>query len=520
MKHCRHGLSLILLLVLWVIPQPEMQAQAQAQDQDQALESSRLSSQIDEIIDAEEFKNAFWGVTVIDLESGQTLYERNAGKSFVPASNMKLYSTSAALDLLGPSYVYQTRVYIDGPVDDGVLYGNLIVRGAADPTIGGHYDALTGEWEAEVDAVHVFREWADSLRSAGVTRIEGDIIGDDDVVDDVPLGPGWSWDDETYYYAAQLSGLSFNDNVVHMHVEAEDRGGPARIWWDPINTDYVDVINRSRSVHPDSSMDEGYLRHRNTNTIEVTTLVPLGDNDIEEITVENPTLFFAHVLRETLQNAGVAVAGDAVDVDFISIKPNYSAPMIRRVAVHRSRTLSDIVRMVNKPSQNLYADMLIKTLAAEFPRQSEDEKPGSTELGLEVAMQTLVKAGIDTSGIQLADGSGLSRHNLVTPGMTVSLLRYMWNYPDDRVRAAFYNSLPVAGVEGTLRNRMRSGPARENLRAKTGSLSNASSLSGYIQAADGTPLAFAAMCNHFTTRTRDVRRAQDLLADVLAGFRK
>jgi D-alanyl-D-alanine carboxypeptidase/D-alanyl-D-alanine-endopeptidase (penicillin-binding protein 4) len=176
--------------------------------------------------------------------------------------------------------------------------------------------------------------------------------------------------------------------------------------------------------------------------------------------------------------------------------------------------------MVNKPSQNLYADMLIKTLAAEFPRQSEDEEPGSTELGLEVAMQTFVKAGIDTSGIQLADGSGLSRHNLVTPGMTVSLLRYMWNYPDDRVRAAFYNSLPVAGVEGTLRNRMRSGPARENLRAKTGSLSNVSSLSGYIQAADGTPLAFAAMCNHFTTRTRDVRRAQDLLADVLAGFRK
>jgi D-alanyl-D-alanine carboxypeptidase/D-alanyl-D-alanine-endopeptidase (penicillin-binding protein 4) len=411
-------------------------------------------------------------------------------------------------------------VYVDGPVEEGVLRGNLIVRGAADPTIGGHYDAATGRWKAEVDALHIFREWADSLLAAGISSIEGDIIGDDDVVDDVPLGEGWSWDDESAYYSAQLSGLSFNDNVIHMHVQADDAEGPARIRWDPINTDYVEIVNRTRTVHPDSSIEEGYHRRRSTNTIDVTTLIPRGQDDIEEITVENPTLFFAHVLRETLQNSGIAVAGRPVDVDLISIKPDYVGPHMRRVAVHTSRPLSDIVRMVNKPSQNLYADMLIKTLAAEFPRQDDELKPGSADLGIEVAMQTFIKAGIDTSRIQLADGSGLSRQNLVTPEMTVSLLKFMWSYPDDRVRTTFYDSLPVAGVEGTLRFRMRSGPANQNVRAKTGSLSNVSSLSGYVQAADGTPLAFAAMCNHYTTPSRTVRRAQDLLANALAGFRK
>ncbi len=505
-------LSFLVAFALWPLSQSVVHAQQTG--------VPHLASQIDAIVSAEEFENAFWGITVVDLESGSVLYDRNARKSFVPASNAKLYTTSAALDLLGPAYTYRTRLYVGGPIEGGVLRGNLIVRGSADPTIGGHYEAASGEWEAEVDAVRLFREWADSLRAAGVERIEGDVIGDDDVVDDVPLGHGWSWDDETYYYSAQLSGLSFNDNVVQLHVEAESLGRPANVWWDPVNTDYVTVINRSLTIHPDSSKDAGYMRRRGTNTIEVSTLVPLGRDDVVEITVENPTLFFVHVLRETLRQAGVAVDGEAVDVDFISIKPDYSDPDVRRVAVHASQPLSDLVSMVNKPSQNLYADMLVKTLAAEFPRPDDDAEPGSARLGIDVAMKTLVRAGVDTSRIRLVDGSGLSRNNLVTPEMTAALLKYMWNHEDDGARTAFYDSLPVAGVEGTLRNRMRTGPAYRNLRAKTGTLSNVSSLSGYVRGSDGTPLAFALMCNHFTTPTRHVRRAQDRLASVLAGYRK
>ena len=483
--------------------------------------ADELARSIREIIHAEEFGNAFWGVMVLDLETGAVVAEENAGKSFVPASNVKLYTTAAALDQLGPQYRYRTRIYVSGDVEDGVLHGNLIVRGSGDPTIGGHYDAASGRWEAEVDGTRLFREWADSLRAAGISQIRGDIIGDDDIVDDQPLGRGWSWDDETYYYAAQLSGLAFNDNVVHMRVEGRRPGEPANIRWYPYDTDYVDVVNNTRTTPTGTRVDEGYYRVRGTNTVEVTTEVPAGGEDIEEITVENPTLFFVHVLRESLLEAGIAVLGDPVDVDELSIKPDYNDPSVRRVAVHSSQPLSEIISVVNKPSMNMYADMLVKTLAAEFPRpQEEDLDPGSWELGLDIAMATFVKAHIDTSAIQLADGSGLSRQNLVTPAMTGSLLQYMWTHPKRDVRDAYRTSLPLAGVEGTLRNRLRSGPAHRNLRAKTGSLSNVSSLSGYVESADGRMLAFAMMANHFTTRTSAVRDAQDRIVTLLATYRR
>ena len=456
---------------------------------------------------------------LVNLRTGETIYRRNDRKSFTPASNTKLYTTAAALDLLGPEYRYRTRVYVDGFVQDSLLFGNLIVRGSADPTIGGHYDLKTGSWEAEIDFTRLFRDWADSLRAAGIAGIEGDIIGDDDVVDDVPLGPGWSWDDETYYYAAQMSGLVYNDNVIHLYVEGRELNMPAEIHWHPFNTDFVRVINRTRTLGPGGAVDEEYERLRGTNTIDVRTLVPERKQDIEEITVENPTQFFVHVLRESLLASGISVKGEAVDVDLLSVKPDYSATQMRQVALNTSAPLSDIVAGINKPSQNLYADMVLKTLGAELPVDDDDLKPGSSAMGVEVAMKTFSRAGIDTSRIQLVDGSGLSSMNLVTPEMTTLLLAYMWNHPSLSVREAFYNSLPIAGTEGTLRNRLKSGPARDNLRAKTGSLSNVSTLSGYLRTENGTPLAFSLMSNHYTTRTSEVRDAQDAVVNLLARFR-
>lgn len=479
-----------------------------------------LERAIANVLDSADFENAFWGLRVVDLETGETLYARNDEKSFVPASNVKLYTTAAALDQLGPRYRYRTRVYIDGPIENGVLRGNVIVRGSADPTIGTHYEPVEGKWEDEADATHLFREWADSLRAAGVTRVDGDVVGDDDVIDDVPLGSNWAWDDETYYYSAQLSGLPFNDNVIHMYVTARELGAPASIRWYPYNTDYVQVRNKSVSIHPDSSLDEGYQRLRGTNTIDVTTRVPVGDEDIEEITVENPTKFFAHVLRETFQHEGIAVSGTAVDVDELSIKPQYRDPAYRRIAYHLSPPLADIVSIINKPSQNLFADLVLKTLAAEFPRETDEFEPGSSEMGIEVAMRTYASAGIDTSRLQLVDGSGLSRLNLVTPEMTTQLLEYMWKHESPGVTDAFYSSLPVAGAHGTLRNRFERSPAGGNLRAKTGSLTAVSSLSGYITSGDDRPLAFSMMSNHYTTRTREIRRAQDAIVEILARYRR
>lgn len=483
---------------------------------------SQLARAIDAVLADRAFANAFWGVVVVDLESGETLYRRNADKSFVPASNVKLYTTAAALDQLGPEYRYETRLYIDGPIVDGVLHGNLIVRGAGDPTLGGHYDPETGEYDEFADATKVFRDWADSLRAAGITEITGDLIGDDDIVDDEPLGPGWSWNDETYYYAAQLSGLSFNDNVVHVQIRGRQNGQPGSVTWQPFETDYVEIVNQTRTGPSNSSIREGYRRERGTNRIILTSRVPAGRVDSEALTVDNPTLFAVHVLRETLHRAGITVHGRPVDVDSLADRPDYVGGGLRRVAVHTSRPLSDVVRMINKPSQNLYAEMLLKTLAAERAGApgTQNLVHGSTEMGLKVAERTFARAGIDTEILQLVDGSGLSRRNLVTPEMTAALLRYMWNHPDEAVREAFYASLPIAGVDGSLRNRLRSGPAYRHVRAKTGTLGNVSSLSGYVRSARGTPLAFVMMTNHYTAGSQAVRNAQDAIATLLARYQE
>ncbi|MEX0600716.1 MAG: D-alanyl-D-alanine carboxypeptidase/D-alanyl-D-alanine-endopeptidase, partial [Rhodothermales bacterium] len=477
-----------------------------------------LQLEIDRLIDADAFSHAFWGVHAVDMETGRTIYSRNASKNFVPASNVKLYTTAAALDQLGPFFRYETSLYVDGPVENGILRGNLIVRGAADPTFGGHYHAQSGTWDRNIDGLSPFRGWADSLRAAGIRYVDGDIVGDDDVIDDEPLGASWSWDDETYYYSAQIGGLSFHDNVIHLHVEGTDPGGPAAVRWEPFNTSYVDVVNRSLTVDQEQTVEEGYRRVRGTNTIDVTSRVPVGGEDVEEITVENPTRYFVHVLRESLMRSGIAVAGKPIDVDDISIKPDYEGAHLRRIAVHRSPLLPDVAALVNKASQNLYADNLIKTLAAHVPHDDDDLAPGSSERGIDIAMKTFVRAGIDTSRIRLVDGSGLSRLNLIAPNMTTSLLEYMWRHDDRLIREAFYASLPLAAETGTLRYRLADGPAAGRMRGKSGSLSGVSTLSGYVESAGGRTIAFSIACNHFTSPASRVRAAQDAIVHALARY--
>ncbi len=479
----------------------------------------RLRNDINRVLDAERFEHGFWGVHVLDVESGRTLYARNAGKSFVPASNAKLYATAAALDLLGPDYRFETRVYIDGVVDeDGALQGNVIVRGGADPTLGGHYLADSGDWDEDIDALAVFRAWADSLRAAGVRRIAGDVIGDDDIIDDIPLGANWAWDDETWYYSAQLGGLTFHDNVIHLYVHGQSPGMPATLTWEPLNTGYAQVVNRTRTTEAGTRLKERYRRLRGGNIVEVSVTLPPGASELEEITVENPTAYTVYVLREALLASGIAVAGDPVDADDLSIKPSYETPAYRLVATHRSAPLSDVAAMVNKPSQNLYADLIMKTIGAELPQEDSDLAPGSAAMGVQTAMGTFARAGVDTSAIRLVDGSGLSRLNLIAPEMTTSLLSFMWTHPNERVRDAFYDSLPVAGESGSLKRRLRQGAAAGNMRGKTGTLTFASSLSGYVRARSGRMLAFSIMSNHHIRGSGDVRRAQDAIVERLAQF--
>lgn len=471
-----------------------------------------LADIIDTTLARDDFGGSIWGVAIVNLNSGYTLYERHPHTLFTPASNTKLFTSAAALEQMGPDYRFTTRVFADGTVRDSVLDGNLIVRGSGDPTIGGR--------EQEDDPTAVFRAWADSLRAAGINRIAGNIIGDDDIFTDEPLGYGWSWDDTPYYYAAEIGGLAFNRNTVDVTIESRMVGMPGHVRWTPFNTDYVTIVNQTETIGASKEEDEEYERPLGSNTIYLRTKLPQGMTEEESLTISNPTRYFTHVLRQVLERQGITVEGDPVDVDALDRKPDYASPSMRPVARYTSIPLSEIVRTLNRESSNLYAEQILRTLGVEHPADSVDAnvKPGSAEMGVEAAMRTYVRAQIDTSRIQFADGSGLSRHNLVTPRSVVKLLTYLWNHPNSAVSRSFYSSLPIGGENGTLEYRFRgSARARGRVHAKTGTLSNASALSGYVRTADGTPIAFAILCNHHITDSDFVREAQDIIVNALAG---
>jgi len=503
----RFGPAVLLIALLIALPANPLHAQAPYPER---AATEQLTQTITDTIESKTFQGAFWGIHIVNLRSGTVLYSKNADHNFVPASNVKLFTTAAALEQLRPNYRYQTNVYADGPVEDGTLKGNLIIRGSGDPTLGGY--------QQRDNPTQVFRRWADTLRAQGITHIRGNIIGDDRQLDETPLGEGWTWNDITYAYAAEIGGLVFNENTVNIRVTGRKIGEPARVTWEPFETNYVTVVNRSRTVPYSKEEDEEYQRLMGTNTIHVDTRVHPNDWKKESITISNPTLYFTHVLRQVLQRNGISVNGHPADLDEIDLAPSYETSSIHKVASYTSPPLSRIARTLNHESRNLYAEQLLRTLAAENPPEtSEDLDPASSPLGVKAVRETLGRAKIDTSTIQLVDGSGLSRKNLARPRSVVRLLKYMWLHSDADVSSAFYDSLPKGGKEGTLKYRFEGdAPAKEKVRAKTGTLSGTSSLSGYVTSREGTPIAFAVFCNHHLSDSDDARSAQDVLVNALA----
>jgi D-alanyl-D-alanine carboxypeptidase/D-alanyl-D-alanine-endopeptidase (penicillin-binding protein 4) len=285
--------------------------------------------------------------------------------------------------------------------------------------------------------------------------------------------------------------------------------------WEPATT-YIEVRNETITISHDSSIAESYVRDPDDNVFVLGSRVPEGRIDREALAVWNPTLYFAHVLRETLEAAGIPVRGAAVDVDDRARRPDYADDRIRRLALHRSPPISDIAALVNKPSHNLAAESLLKTLGRLPETKGAASLPGSWERGAQIVARTLARAGIDTNDVRLLDGSGLSRLNLITPHAFAQLLGYMWNHPDEAVRDAFVASLAAGGGEGTLSSRFSSGATAGRVRARTGTMTSVSALAGYLMRGSRPPIAFVVVCNNYTVPTRRVRAAQDDIVNLLA----
>lgn len=460
---------------------------------------TELRDQLDDYFNDQNFSNAIWGVMVKSLKTGEVIYKRNADKLFIPASNMKLFTSSAALLLLGSDFVYETDFFVNGDLEKGVLKGDLIIQGSGDPTISNRF--------YEGAHTKIFEDWADTLKAKGIWVISGNIYGDDSYFDNVGLGKGWSVDYESNWFAAPAGALSFNDNSLEIKIEPGDINFPAKISLTP-DTKYVMLASKVITVDENSESSVSVFRLRGTNLISVTGNIRNDSKPIvEHVSISDPTMFFLTVLREVFEKKGIVVQGRVGNID--SSEKNIVPDNLTPLFTHSSVPLRMIIKELNKNSNNFYAEQILKTIGAEIYNY------GTVDNGVKACRDIFNTMGINPDNMVMADGSGLSRLNLVTPRQIVNMLTYMYKSEEF---PKFYGSLPIGGVDGTLIDRMKKSSAENNVRAKAGYINNVSALSGYLKTVSGEQLVFSILVNNYLAPIALVNYIQDNVCHRLVNF--
>lgn len=460
-----------------------------------ADQRAALRQSIDSAVNAPQFANAFWGILIVDPASGDTLYSHNAGKLFMPASNQKIITGATALAQLGADYTYRTAFATRGSVRDSTLRGDLVVIGRGDPTISDHM---------RKDAMEPLRALADSLRAHGIARIRGHVVAGGDAFAGPVLGYGWDWDDLDYGYGAGIDELLFNEGFTLVKAYAGDRpGAPIRITTRPtMRGPKVRVTALTVAAPTDSGAKKPSLVFRYDSLsggVLVEGAIVVGDSADEEVAHRVPKQAYLDALVEALGDRGVKI--DAAKTDTTARVDT----LFRLV----SPPLREILPALEKPSQNQIAEVLFRTLAL------EKTGVGTTDSARKVIERQLAAWGAKPEGAAVRDGSGLSRHDYVSPE---TLVRVLAAIRGDSAFQVFYDALPIAGVDGTLERRMRGTPAEGNVHAKTGSVDKARSLSGYATTADGHLVIFSALCNNWTVPVRQVEAVQDMIGARLAAM--
>ncbi len=471
---------------------------------------AELQQRLTDVVEQPKYAAALWGVKVVSQETGKVLFEHNPQKLFSPASNSKLYTVALALDRLGAEYRIHTSLYAKNKPDtSGVLTDDLVVYGRGDPTINARLHSG--------DIMKALEPLVFALTNAGVKRITGDLVGDASFLRGPEYGSGWAWDDMEYYYGAEISALTINDNTLQATLKPGDRlGAPCLLSLSP-STTYVTFSNRTQTVEKTQKRSVRFYRLPGENVVYVSGQLPLeGAPYTEEVTLHNPAGLFVTWFKEVLAKYGVRVDGQLRTVHWLDRE---GAPLdcsqLVELGGMDSPPLSAIAREVQKPSQNLYADLLLAQVGEHTRTPETPPQETSEDLGIRELNRFLAEIGLKRAEVLFEEGSGLSRDNLTTPNSTVKLLQYMSRH---RCKEAFLDALPIAGVDGTLRNRMKQTPAAGNVHAKTGSLRWASSLSGYVTTAAGERLVFSLMLNRYYNPAGSSRADLDAMAVLLASF--
>jgi D-alanyl-D-alanine carboxypeptidase/D-alanyl-D-alanine-endopeptidase (penicillin-binding protein 4) len=468
-----------------------------------------LAKRLDALLDAPDFAHQLWGVALLD-RSGKLIYSRNADRLFIPASNTKLVVTSVAASRLAPDFAVQTSVYAAGAVDSGIVYGDLVLYGRGDPTSAVRcYSADTASAGAcDHDPFEKFRALAEQLRAAGISEVKGDLVGDGSYFEPTLVHGDWSGYDLNWWYAAPVSGLSFNDNSVDLYWRpGASEGMPAQVVMSPFLGD-VSLENRSRTTAPASATTLDFFRTPGTLSLWAEGDVALDSwGGTESFALPDPNLFAARAFRQVLGEAGITIRGTTASVtDSLRYR---AARATTPLATVTSRPLSQWIFPILSTSQNFFAEMLLKQLGRQFGTA------GSWEQGLAVERRFLVDSmGVDSAQVRLSDGSGLAAMNLVSPLTFARILQYMRHSPH---YAEWSAGLPRAGQSGTLSKRFIGTPLDGRVLAKTGTIGLASTLSGYIFTERGDTLTFSIQANHHSMPDRLVKAQIDSLVLAMAA---
>jgi len=472
-----------------------------------AVQAARFASRAGTLLGTGVAGKGAWGLLILDAESGQTLYEQKADKFFVPASNMKLFTTALALAKLGLDYRFHTTLETRGAISaEGTLNGDLILVGRGDPNLSNRKFPYLLKEEFEGPPEKVLAELADALVAKGVKEISGDIVGDDSYFPRDRYPSGWEIDDMVWQYGAAISAIVVDDNTVTLTLTPGERSGdPVQAAIAPATRDFV-VENDVATSAADLKADLTLTREPGANLVVVRGTLPAKTAPRKLVlAIEEPAQHAAALLADLLAERGMNIGGKAREVHVPEGAETAVTPRAV-LAEHVSVPLGDAVKLVNKISQNLHAEMLLRTAARQNGAWSTPEELAKYPEDFYSA------AGILAGDVVQSDGSGLSRRDLVTPRAIAALLKYAQGQP---WFAAYYASLPVAGEDGSLEDRMKNSPAAGRIHAKTGSLEHVRSRSGYADTPGGRRLIFSFLSNNLAGKNHEAVDALDGLCEAM-----
>ena len=474
--------------------------------------AAKFSHDIRAILDDPDSARGFWGIYAVSLDSGKTIFALNQDKLFTPASNAKLFTTAAVFGLIGPDYRFKTTVETLGALDKyGRLNSDLVLVGRGDPNLSGRALPYNMHTERKAPPTQVLQDLADQLVQHGLRYVDGDVVADDSYFVWERYDEGWSQDDLAREWGAPVSALTINDNVIFVNIMPADRPGERAFLSIAPFAEYYKIDNRVMTTPPGSGPRTVSInREPGSNQLTFWGNIPQDDPGFgEALAIDDPADFTVRLFRQLLEQRGITIYGrsrthhtELASTQTFSVtslasgggdtsRPPNLSPLV--LASYQSQPLTQDLRVINKVSQNLHAELMLRLLG------KEKGTSGSIEAGLEVMRGFLVNAGIQPNQFVFYDGSGLSREDLVTPQAIVSLLQYCQRQSWGQ---AFNDTLPIAAIDGSLADRFHNTAAAGAVHAKTGSLTHVYSLAGYGTTQSGDHIAFSVITNNNNMPTK------------------